>query len=51
MRVLITGGRGRLGRELQMALAAETVSARGHNELDVTDAAAVGLTVEEDRPR
>lgn len=46
MRILITGGRGQLGRELQAALAAHTVSAPGHPELDVTDAAAVERAVE-----
>jgi len=50
MRILITGGGGRLGRELQAALAAHTLSAPGHAELDVTDAAAVGRTVEAFRP-
>ena len=50
MRILITGGRGQLGRELQAALAAHTLSAPGHAELDVTDAAAVGRAVEAFRP-
>ena len=50
MRVLITGGRGQLGRELQGAFAAQTVSAPDEPELDVTDAAAVGREVDAFRP-
>ncbi len=50
MRILITGGRGQLGRELQVALARHTVSALDLPELDVTDAAAVGRAVEAFRP-
>ncbi len=51
MRILITGGRGQLGRELQQALSAETVVALGRQELDVTDAAAVGRAVGQFRPQ
>ena len=50
MRILITGGRGQLGRELQVAFAAQTVSATDEPELDVTDAAAVGRAVDAFRP-
>ena len=50
MRILITGGRGQLGRELQQALSVETVLALGHQELDVTDAAAVRRAVGQFRP-
>jgi dTDP-4-dehydrorhamnose reductase len=50
MRILITGGRGQLGRELQVAFAAHTVSAPDEPELDVTDAAAVGREVDAFRP-
>ena len=51
MRILISGGRGQLGRELQQALSAETVLALGHQELDVTDAVAVGRAVGRFRPQ
>jgi len=50
MRILITGGRGQLGRELQAAFAAHTVSAPDEPELDVTDAAAVGRELDVFRP-
>jgi len=50
MRILITGARGQLGRELQDALAAQTVSATDVPELDVTDAAAVDGAVDAFRP-
>ncbi len=40
MRVLITGGGGQLGRDLQAALSGHLVRALAHSELDVTDAAA-----------
>jgi dTDP-4-dehydrorhamnose reductase len=51
VRILITGGRGQLGGELQQALSAETVLALGRQELDVTDAAAVGRAVGRFRPQ
>lgn len=51
MRILITGGRGQLGRELQQALSAGTVLALGRQELDVTDAAAVGRAIGQFRPQ
>ena len=50
MRILITGGRGQLGRELQVAFASQTVLATDEPELDVTDAAAVGRAVDAYRP-
>jgi dTDP-4-dehydrorhamnose reductase len=50
MRVLITGGRGQLGRELQVAFASQTVLATDEPELDVTDAAVVGRAVDAFRP-
>jgi len=50
MRILITGGGGRLGRELQVAFVAQTVWAPDEPELDVTDAAAVGREVDTFRP-
>jgi dTDP-4-dehydrorhamnose reductase len=51
VRILITGGRGQLGRELQQALAAETVLAQDLPELDVTDPAAVGRAVSQFQPQ
>jgi dTDP-4-dehydrorhamnose reductase len=51
VRILITGGRGQLGRELQQALSAETVLARDLPELDITDAAAVGRAIGQFRPQ
>lgn len=51
MRILITGGRGQLGGELQQALASQTVLAQDLPELDVTDAAAVGRAVGQFRPQ
>ena len=51
MRVLITGGRGQLGRELQQALASQTVLAQDLPELDVTDAAAVDRAIGQFRPQ
>jgi dTDP-4-dehydrorhamnose reductase len=51
VRVLITGGRGQLGRELQQALASETVLAQDLPELDVTDAAAVGRAIGQFQPQ
>jgi len=50
MRILITGGRGQLGRALQEALARHQVFAVGHAEMDVTDADAVRRAVDELRP-
>jgi dTDP-4-dehydrorhamnose reductase len=50
MRILITGGQGRLGRELQVAFAAQTVWAPDEPEMDVTDAAVVGREVDAFRP-
>lgn len=46
MRVLITGGGGQLGRDLQAALAGHTVLALSHAALDVTDAAAARSALE-----
>ena len=46
MRVLITGGRGQLGRALSAALTGDEVSAPGHDELDITNEAAVRETLE-----
>jgi len=40
-RILITGGRGQLGRALQDALAGHEPLAPGHRDLDITDAATV----------
>jgi len=48
---LITGARGQLGRELQVAFASQTVLATDQPELDVTDAAAVGRAVDAFRPK
>src|SRR3990170_2325846 len=50
MRILITGGRGQLGRALQEALAQHQVFALGHAEMDITDADAVRRAVDELRP-
>lgn len=50
MRILITGGRGQLGRELQAAFAAQSVLATDEPELDVTDAEAVSRAVDDFRP-
>ena len=49
-RVLITGGRGQLGRALQDALAGHELLAPGHADLDITDAAAVVEAVRGFRP-
>jgi len=51
VRILITGGRGQLGHELQQALSAETVLAQDLPELDITDAAAVGRALGQFRPQ
>lgn len=50
MRVLITGGRGQLGRALADALPRHDVLAPGRDELDVTDRARVKQAVEGFRP-
>jgi dTDP-4-dehydrorhamnose reductase len=50
MRILITGARGQLGRDLQLALAEETLFAFDLPELDVTDADALLHAAEEQRP-
>jgi dTDP-4-dehydrorhamnose reductase len=51
MRILITGGTGQLGRALRAALATHDVTAPGHAELDVTDAAAVEAAFNAHRPQ
>lgn len=51
MRILITGGRGQLGRDLALALAGEEVRAPGHAELDVTDETAVREAIGRFRPQ
>ncbi len=50
MRVLITGGRGQLGRALQESLAQHQVSALDLPEMDVTDPEAVQRAFDELRP-
>ncbi len=50
MRVLITGGQGQLGRALRAALVEHALSAPGHAELDVTDAAQVERAIDSFRP-
>ena len=50
MRILITGGTGQLGRDLQRALAAHDVAALSHAEMDVSNAAAVGAAFARHRP-
>jgi dTDP-4-dehydrorhamnose reductase len=50
MRILITGANGQLGRELQRALRQHELSALSHNELDITNAAAVTSVIEHLRP-
>ncbi len=50
MRVLITGGRGQLGRALQESLAQHQVSALDLPEMDVTDPEAVRRAFDELRP-
>ena len=45
MRVLITGGSGQLGRDLQVALADHDVRAFGHREFDVTDRGAANTLI------
>ena len=50
MRILITGGGGQLGRDLQRALAGQTVLALSHAALEITDGAAVRDALEAFRP-
>jgi dTDP-4-dehydrorhamnose reductase len=52
MKVLVTGAGGMLGRDLVLAAdnAGHEVVGFGHTELDVTDAAAVGDKLEQERP-
>ncbi|MBI1886282.1 MAG: dTDP-4-dehydrorhamnose reductase [Chloroflexi bacterium] len=50
MRILVTGGRGQLGRALQNALADHETFALGHEELDVTDPVAVRTVFEDVEP-
>src|SRR3970282_54677 len=50
MRILITGGRGQLGRSLEDALAQHQVSALGHDELDITDAKPAPRALDKLRP-
>lgn len=50
MRILITGGNGQLGRALQRALAKHDVTAVGHADLDVSDAALVAAVIVEAAP-
>jgi dTDP-4-dehydrorhamnose reductase len=50
MRILITGGHGQLGRDLRAALAPPDVFARGRDELDVADGAAVDAAFAQHRP-
>ena len=50
MRILITGGRGQLGRALQESLAQHQVSALDLPEMDVTDPEAVRRAFDELRP-
>jgi len=50
MRILITGGRGQLGRSLEDALSQHQVSALGHEELDITDSEAVARALDKLRP-
>lgn len=50
MRVLITGGRGQLGRDLQGSLNAHDVDAPSHGDLDVTDERACADRIASFRP-
>jgi dTDP-4-dehydrorhamnose reductase len=50
MRILITGGEGRLGGELQVAFAEQTIWAPDEADFDITHAAVVGREVDEFRP-
>src|SRR5581483_890783 len=51
MRILVTGGRGQLGRALRKALAGHEVFAPGHQELDVTQRHLVASTFDALRPQ
>ena len=50
MRILITGGSGQLGRDLQLAMGEHQVRTFSHAELDVTDAEAVDEALQGFRP-
>ena len=50
MRVLITGGKGQLGRALQAALAGHEMAALGHADLGITGAEAVQRAIAAARP-
>ncbi len=50
MRILITGGKGQLGRSLRNALISDEVAAPGHAELDVTNADALRRALAALRP-
>ena len=52
MRVMVAGAAGMLGRDIALAAtnAGHEVAAYGHNELDVTDAEAIGDQIERTRP-
>lgn len=50
MRILITGGRGQLGRELARALPDHALLAPGHDDLDVTDESALRTLAQAFRP-
>jgi dTDP-4-dehydrorhamnose reductase len=50
VKILITGGKGQLGRALEVALTGQEVWAPGHEELDVTDAPAVDAAIGSFRP-
>ena len=50
MRILITGGRGQLGRALAAAFQPGEATALAHDELDVTDRAAVAEAMRDLRP-
>lgn len=50
MRILITGGKGQLGRALQAAFSTDQVEALGHSDLDVTDSEQVSRSLARFRP-
>lgn len=50
MRIVITGAAGQLGRELQQALAGQSLVALGHDDLDITDADETARTLGALRP-